>query len=204
MESDDPELKFFIQSFAPNRHERSGFRSGVARIDNFLKRTSRKHQAGDFARIWVACRPGGQQVLGYYAINAHALEVHDLPPALTKGAPRHGSVPGAYLSMVGVDVSVQGHGLGRALVVDALRRIEAASRTIGIKAVVLDVIDDGAIGIKAVVLDVIDDGGAGALARRMRFYGKLGFVSFPSRPTRMFIAMATVRTALGGGGRGGT
>ena len=70
--------------------------------------------------------------------------------------------------------------------VDALRRIEAASRT---------------IGIKAVVLDAIDDGGAEAFMRRMRFYGQLGFVSFPSRPARMFIAMATVRAALGGGGR---
>ena len=135
------------------------------------------------------CRPASGTcvwVVDVLAGNAHALEADRLPENLAKGAPRHGSVPGAYLSMVGVDRSVQGHGLGRALVVDALRRVEAASRT---------------IGIKAVVLDVIDDGGAEAFMRRMRFYGQLGFVSFPSRPARMFIAMATVRAALGGGGR---
>lgn len=177
----DADLDFTIEAFEPTRHDRSGFDSGVARIDNFLKRTARRHHKQDFTRIWVACRPGELSVLGYYAINSHALEADALPAQLAKGVPRHGSVPGAYLSMVGVDQSHQGHGLGRALVVDALRRIEAASRS---------------IGIKAVVLDVIDDGGEAAYLRRKRFYERLGFVSFPSRPSRMFIALSTVRAAL--------
>lgn len=120
-------------------------------------------------------------MLGYYAINSHALEADALPDLLAKGAPRHGSVLGAYLSMMGVDRSCQGHGLGKALVAGALRRIEAASRS---------------IGIKAIVLDVIDDCGEAAYARRKRFYERLGFVSFPSRPSRMFIALSTVRAAL--------
>lgn len=177
----DADLDFTIEAFEPARHDRSAFDSGVARIDNFLKRTARRHHSQDFARIWVACRPGRSRVLGYYAINSHALQADELPDQLAKGAPRHGSVPGAYLSMVGVDRSHQGYGLGRTLVVDAMRRIEAASRS---------------IGIKAVVLDVIDDGGEVAYARRKRFYERLGFVSFPSRPSRMFIALSTVREAL--------
>ena len=181
MEVDDAEPRFSTQAFDPNRHDRRGFSSGASRIDNFLKRTARKHQAGDFTRVWVACAPGERQVLGYYAINAHTVEAGKLPDSLRKGAPRHGAVPGAYLSMVGVDQSVQGRGLGRALVVDALGRIETASRT---------------VGIKAVVLDVIEDGGADAFLRRLRFYERLGFVPFPSRPSRMFIAISTVRAAL--------
>lgn len=181
MESDDTEPVLSIQAFDPNRHERTGFSSGVSRIDNFLKRTARKHQDGDFTRVWVACLRGKRRVLGYYAINAHAVEAKDLPDDVRRGAPLHGSVPGAYLSMVGVDTSFQRRGLGRALLVDALERIEAASRT---------------VGIKAVVLDVIDDGGSDAFLRRLRFYEGMGFVPFPSRPTRMFIVMSTVRKAL--------
>ena len=181
MASENAALKASIEAFDPARHERSEFHSGVPRIDNFLKRTARKHQAGDFTRVWVACLPGGQRVIGFYAINAHALESLELPGDLAKGAPRHGSVPSAYLSMVGVDRAAQGRGLGRALMVDALGRIEAASHI---------------VGIKAVVLDVIEDGGLDAFRKRKRFYERLGFVSFPSRPTRMFITMATVRTAL--------
>lgn len=177
----DSHLDFTIEAFEPARHERSGFDSGVARIDNFLKRTARKHQNQDFTRIWVACRPGQSRVLGYYAINSHAVEADELPHHLARSAPRHGSVPAAYLSMVGVDQSLQGHGLGRALVVDAARRIESASHS---------------IGIEAIVLDVIDDGGDEVYGRRKRFYERLGFASFPSRPSRMFIALSTVRKAL--------
>lgn len=177
----DADPDFTIEAFDTARHDRSGFDSGVARIDNFLRRTARRHHSRDFTRIWVACRPGHVRVLGYYAINSHGLEVDELPDQLARGAPGHGSVPGAYLSMVGVDRSVQGHGLGQALVIDAMRRIESASRS---------------IGIKAIVLDVIDDGGQVEYDRRKRFYERLGFVSFPSRPSRMFIALSTVRAAL--------
>ena len=177
----DTDLDFTIEAFEPTRHDRSGFDSGVVRVDHFLKRTARRHHSQDLTRIWVACRPGELSVLGYYAINSHALEADALPARLAEGAPRHGSVPGAYLSMIGVDRSHQGRGLGRALVADALRRIEAASRS---------------IGIKAIVLDVIDDGGEAAYARGKGFYERLGLVSFPSRPSRMFIALSTVRAAL--------
>ena len=175
------ELHVRIQPFDPAGHDRATFFSGAGRIDNFLKRTARKHQKGDFTRIWVATRPGESRVLGYYAINAHAIEAKDLPSSLVKGAPGHGYVPAACLSMVGVDRSVQGRGLGRALLVDALRRLEVASRT---------------VGIKAIVLDVLEDGGSTAFARRRRFYERMGFVPFPSRPSRMFIAMATLRLGL--------
>lgn len=178
MSSDDADQGFEIEPFDPKRHDRSEFHSGVSRIDNFLKRTARKHQTRDFTRVWVACRPRQPLVLGYYAINSHTLDAGGMPDRLGKGVPQHGSVPCAYLSMVGVDRSLQGQGLGRALVAHALERIEIASRS---------------IGIKAVILDVIDDGGAEAFARRKRFYERLGFVSFDSAPDRMFILTSTIR-----------
>ncbi len=49
----------------------------------------------------------------------------------------------------------------------------------------------GEIGLKLVVLDVIDDGEA--FAHRMAFYRRLGFQSFQNRPERMFIAIDTIR-----------
>ncbi len=80
--------------------------------------------------------------------------------------------------MIAADRSWQGRGLGSDLAVDALGR--ALSVT-------------GEIGIKLVVLDVIDDGGNEAFARRMTFYRRLGFQSFQDRPERMFIAIETIR-----------
>ena len=49
------------------------------------------------------------------------------------------------------------------------------------------------VGLKLVVLDVIDDGGTEAFVRRQAFYERLGFRSFQDRPERMFITIGTIR-----------
>ena len=169
-----------IEPLDPQRHDRATFSCGTGRLDNFLKRTARKHQAGDFTRVWVATEFGSAEILGYYAPNAHALEGDDLPTALTKKAPRFGTIPAVYLSMIAVDCRHQGRGLGRILLADALSRAAAVADQ---------------IGVKAVVLDVIDDGGPEIMERRRTFYASMGFRSLPSRPARMFIGIETIRNA---------
>ena len=115
-----------IEPFDPARHDRTAFSCGSDRIDNYLKRTAKKHQKDDFARVFVAVAPGETGILGYYAINAHGVEAQDLPATLSRKAPRHGYVPAAYLSIIAVDQRVQGQGLGQVLLVDALKDAIAA------------------------------------------------------------------------------
>ena len=45
------------------------------------------------------------------------------------------------------------------------------------------------------MLDVIEDGGPEVAERRRAFYLAMGFHPFPSRPTRLFIGIDTVRAA---------
>jgi GNAT superfamily N-acetyltransferase len=71
-------------------------------------------------------------------------------------------------------------GFGRLLLADALKQSLAAADH---------------IGIKAVVLDVIEDGGPEVAERRHAFYRAMGFQPFPSSPTRLFIGIDTVRAA---------
>ena len=80
--------------------------------------------------------------------------------------------------MIAVDRYWQGKGLGSDLAIDALARAR-------------NVADE--VGLKLVVLDVIDDGGNVAFARRMAFYRCLGFQSFQDRPERMFLTIDTIR-----------
>ena len=171
--------RIVIEQLDPQHHDRRSFACGTARLDNFLKRTARKHHAGDFTRVWVATDGHNPRILGYYALNAHSLEGHDLPADLTHKAPPHGSIPAVYLSMIAVDRRQQGKGLGRILLADALARAAAAAERIGIKAVVLDVIEDGE-----------------STEKRRAFYTTMGFEPLPGRPLRMFMSMDTVRLAL--------
>lgn len=178
----DPEpLQVTIQPFDAKTHDRATFSCGSDRVDNYLKRTAKKHQKDDFARIFVAVPPRGKSVLGYYAINAHAIEISDLTPEWERRAPRHGQIPAAYLSIIGVDQSMQGQGLGQILMVDALKRMIALS-------------DD--IGLAVVVLDVLEEGTDEDIQRRAAFYTRIGFKALPSRPYRMIFSIKHIRAAL--------
>ena len=173
----DPQ-RISITPLDPEKHDRASFSCGSVRLDNFLKRSARKHQSRDFTRVWVATEGGQGEILGYYALNAHSLEGEGLPSSLTKYAPRSGSIPAAYLSMIAVDRRYQGRGIGSILLGNALKRAAAAADH---------------IGLKAVVLDVIEDGGPEITEKRRTFYAAVGFLTLPENPLRMFISIDTVR-----------
>ena len=160
-----------IEPLDPKKHDRTAFESGIARVDNFLKRTAKKQQADDHTRVQVAVSTDAV-VVGYYALNAHQIE---LPETC-----RFGAIPAAYLSMLGVSSTVQGQGVGQLLMADAFLRVLNAGHQ---------------IGLAALILDVIDDDGEAAAHRRQAFYHRLGFQSFPSQPQRMFITLDTLRRA---------
>lgn len=172
--------RIFIEPLDPIRHDRNSFSCGAGRLDNFLKRTARKHQAGSFSRVWVATDGRSSQILGFYALNAHSLKDGDLPKGLTRDAPRHGAIPAVYLSMIAVDRRQQGRGIGRILLADALARVASAAEL---------------VGIKVVVLDVIEDGGEEPTEKRRAFYTAMGFEALPGHPLRMFIGIETIRRA---------
>ena len=171
-----------IEPFDPGRHDRSGFCCGTDRLDNFLRFSARKQQKDDFTRVFVAVAEGSPEVLGYYALNAHAVATDDLGADRPRRAPRTGTIPALYLSMIAVDRNQQGKGLGSDLAVDALGRARNVA---------------GEVGLKLVVLDVIDDGGDEVFMRRREFYRRLGFRSFQDRPERMFITIDTIRAMFG-------
>ena len=85
--------------------------------------------------------------------------------------------------MIAVNQRYQRQGLGRVLLANALKRSVVAA-------------DQG--GVKTVILDVVDDGGPEIAERRRVVYAAMGFWSFPSRPSRMFLPVETIRRARSG------
>ena len=171
--------RLVIEPFEPGAHERAEFSCGVARLDNFLRLSARKQQQDDFTRVFVAVAEGSRRILGYYALNTHAIGIAEMGRSRSRRAPGHESFPALYLSMIAVDKSQQGRGLGTDLLMDALRRACRVSRE---------------VGLKLILLDVIDDGGDTAFQRRREFYRRMGFESFADQPQRMFMTIGTIRT----------
>ena len=168
-----------IEPFDPARHERIGFSCGVARLDNFLRLSARKQQKDDFTRVFVAVVEGSDRIPGYYALNTHAVGIAELGRKRPRRAPGRASLPALYLSMIAADKNQQGKGLGTDLLIDALLRACRVSKE---------------VGLKLVMLDVIDDGGDSAFRRRKEFYRRMGFESFSDHPQRMFMTIGTIRS----------
>lgn len=133
------------------------------------------HRSG-VSRVYVVRdldEPDGR-VVGYYALAAGSVAPAEAPRRLMQGAGRYHQ-PVAILTRLGVDRSAQGEGLGRALVVDALRRIAAASEVIGVRAVLIHCETDAA----------------------RDFYLRLAkFDSSPTDPMHLFLLMKDLRRAL--------
>ena len=175
-----PRTSTRIEPFDPDRHDRAAFASGVDAVDNFLKKTANKLARADNLRLYAMTDAAGA-LIGFYALNAHAIDYAELPGKYARTRPGHGSIPAAYISMIGVGARHQGRGYGGDLLVDALTRVVQAA---------------DAIGIAVVILDVLDDGDPVQVARRKALYESYGFQPLPSRPLRLFLPLATVRQSI--------
>ena len=124
------------------RHDVSKFNSGKPPLDDWLRNRALNSE-GETARTYVVCE-NSVVVVGYYCISAGCVERQALPPKLKRkqGLPRQ--VPVAIIGRLARDISYRGRGLGLDLLQDALARVLSASRIIGVRAVLVHALDDGA------------------------------------------------------------
>jgi ribosomal protein S18 acetylase RimI-like enzyme len=174
---------FIVEPLDPTKHDRTAFSCGIDQVDNFFRRTANKLIKAGNARTFVMVGSEGV-LIGFYAVNAHAIDYTELPERFARNRPAHGSIPAAYISMIGVDSRYQGRGYGGDLLMDCLIRLAGAAE---------------ALGIAVVMLDVLDCGDPDAVARRLALYSSYGFEPLSSKPLRLFLSMATIRTLVESG-----
>ncbi len=158
-----------IQRFDKS-HERASFDCGKPPLNEWLQRYAGQYERRDLSRTYVGVRKGLSRILGYYAICNHRVSYRSLSGEQAKGLPRI-DVPVILLGRLAVDKTVQGQGLGRHLLMDALRRAKHLSQHVGVRAVEVDAIDDDA----------------------RNFYLKYGFASLQDDPHHLFLSMQVIR-----------
>ncbi len=154
-------------------HDRTSFECGSAPLDAYLRQYARQDRDRSMAQVYVRCAPDGVQVVGYYTLCAFAVVRTDLPPGVANKLGRHELVPSVLLGRLATDRRWQGQGLGRALLIDALRRAFEASQT----------------AAAALVLMHAKDGAAG-------FYARFGFAALLDEPNYLYQPMASVRKII--------
>lgn len=168
-----------IEKFDKASHERGAFSCGIAGMDRWFKESISDQIQTNRVRVWCAVDENSK-VVGFYALSAHSVEP-SVSPKLAQRRERH-PIPAIYLVALATDQSVQGKGLGSALMADAMMKSFEISEVIGAAAIVLDVFDDD------------------YFQQRMAFYRKLGFTSVhPDGDTkRLFLPMKEIAKALSG------
>lgn len=132
-----------VEPLDPRRHQVNEFRCGQPSLDRWLRAYAGQSQRRDVARTFVAAEPN-EQVIAYYTLVAGQAEHAAAPAAVSRGISRHFPIPICLIARLAVDQRWQRHGLGSAVLHDALRRTLAAADEIGIRAVLVDAIDEDA------------------------------------------------------------
>lgn len=152
-------------------HDVSGFDCGQPALDDWLKHRALKND-GRFSRTYVVCE--GTRVVAYYCIAAGAVERMAAPGRVRRNAPD--AIPVSIIGRLAVDRACAGRGLGADLLADALRRIAAASHSIGVAAVLVQAKDEAA----------------------RRFYLCCAeFIEYPADSHTLFLPIETVVGAFG-------
>ena len=108
-------------------HPRRTFQSGEASVDDWLTTKALQHQEKHLSVTRVVIDEAGM-IAGYYTLATGQVDFNDLPAELSKRLPRR-LLPVAVLTWLGVSLDRQGRGLGRMLLVQALRDCHEAGKT---------------------------------------------------------------------------
>lgn len=155
-------------------HDRVAFCCGIPVLDRYLRQQASQDMRRRVAAVFVLRTVDFPAILGYYTLSATGIQPSDLPPEVTRRLPRYESLPATLIGRLAVDQSMQGHGLGKVLLLDALARSLRQSAEIAALAVIVDAIDDMA----------------------GRFYEHFGFQRFADREDRLYLPMRTIEQLL--------
>jgi GNAT superfamily N-acetyltransferase len=131
----------FVIDKLTREHDLSGFDCANATLNDWLRKFAWTNQQVDSAKTYVAL--DGNHVVGYYAVTTGSVHKHESPRRIAKGLANH-PIGVVLLARLAVHRTQQGKGLGKALLFDALSRIEEAADIVGVRAVLVHAIDEAA------------------------------------------------------------
>lgn len=151
-------------------HDTSAFHSGVASLDEWLKRRALKNEKNAASRTYVTCAEN--HVVGYYCLAAGAVSLQDAPKKLIRNMPD--PIPVMVIGRLAIDKAHQNMGIGKALLRDAVYRSLKAGEIAGVSAILVHALSEEA----------------------KRFYLSCGFLESPVQPMTLCLPLAQVRAAL--------
>ncbi len=152
-------------------HDRDHFDCGNELLTNYLKTQAGQDIKRKLSVCFVLIERQSTAIQGYYTLSNSSIPLSSFPEQIQRKLPKsYTSIPTTLLGRLAVDLKHHGMGIGKLLLIDALKRSYELSLKMGSFAVVVDPIDEEA----------------------EQFYKKYDFIQLPDSK-KMFIAMNTLK-----------
>ena len=151
-------------------HRIDDFDSGSPPLDEWLRSRALRNDAVGASRTYVVCQ--GARVIAFCSLANGAVLHAGAPGRVRRNMPD--PIPAMVLGRLAVDRRLQGRGLGRTLLRDALLRTLQAADTAGIRAILVHAKDEPA----------------------RAFYEHCGFLPSPIEPLTLMLPLKDARAAL--------
>ena len=154
------------------QHDRRAFSCGEPSLDAWFRNRASQDTKRDLAQVFVAI-DDELGLVGFYSLSAFALQLDELPDDLASKLPRYSAIPAALIGRLARDLRSRGQRVGDVLLADAISRVLAARKTLGVYAIVVDALNTTA----------------------RDFYASFGFTPLPTRPDRLFLLTSVAERA---------
>ena len=156
------------------RHDRAAFDCGDADLNLYLQKFARQNHESGGAKCFVAAPADAPaRILGFYTLSAASLDYARTPAIAKKGLGRY-DVPVFRLGRLAVNKTMQGRGLGGALLLRAADRCIRVAEDVGGVALLIDAKND----------------------RAARWYESYGALPMLDAPLSLVLPLATAADAL--------
>lgn len=154
------------------KHRKKEFSCGKEMLDNYLLKQANQDIKRKLSVCFVLNDNETNLLKGYYTLANNSIPQKLIPSEFQKKLPKsYTSIPTTLLGRLAIDSRFQGKGIGKLLLIDALRKSYEISKSIGSFAVIVDPLDRDA----------------------KHFYKKYGFINLPDSG-KMFLPMKTIKT----------
>jgi GNAT superfamily N-acetyltransferase len=155
-------------------HDRAAFDCGDPDLNLYLQKFARQNHESGGAKCFIAAPSDAPaRIFGFYTLSPASIEYSQTPALAKKGLARY-DVPVFRLGRLAVDRTVQGRGLGGALLLRAANRCIRVAQDVGGVALLIDAKND----------------------RAARWYESYGALRMDDAPLSLVLPLATAADAL--------
>ena len=154
------------------KHRKKEFSCGKDILDKYLHQQANQDIKRKLAVCFVFIDSDSEIIKGYYTLSNNSLPQEYVPSKLRRKLPNsYSSIPVILLGRLAIDKKFQRKGIGKILLIDALKRCYRISKSIGSFAVIVDPLDNDA----------------------ENYYESFGFIKLPDSG-KMFLPMITIKS----------